>query len=194
MGPLGPQDTNCAIYTIFDYDYVPVESDDTSASEHVSQESAASNDDDDDQANVYTVDQPEKLEKAGITWSIHTNPTKGRIPAYNIMKKKSGSITNNLATNVVLHLIDQLPDNVKQGRTVTYDRYFTDIKLSEALLDRKMTSIGVVDYRRAFLPNELKGKLEVENTWKYDEVLQITAKLRPSTSKLRENSHGNKIK
>ncbi|CAF1313713.1 unnamed protein product [Didymodactylos carnosus] len=51
--------------------------------------------------------------------------------------------------------LDQLSNDVKQGRTITFDRYFTDIKLSEALLDRKMTSIGVVDYRRVFLPNEL---------------------------------------
>ena len=45
---------------------------------------------------------------------------------------------------------------MKQGRTITFDRYFTNIKLSEALLDRKMISIDVVDYRRVFLPNELK--------------------------------------
>ena len=70
--------------------------------------------------------------------------------------KKDNIIQKDLATNVVLHLIVQLPNDVKQGRTITFDRYFTDVKLSEALLDRKMTSIGVVDYRHAFLPNELK--------------------------------------
>ncbi|CAF1533567.1 unnamed protein product [Didymodactylos carnosus] len=56
---------------------------------------------------------------------------------------------------LVAFRVDQLSNDVKQGRTITFDRYFTDIKLSEALLDRKMTSIGVVDYRRVFLPNEL---------------------------------------
>ena len=70
--------------------------------------------------------------------------------------KKDNIIQKDLASNVVLHLVDQLPNDVKQGRTITFDRYFTDIKLSEALLDRKMTSIGVVDYRRVFLPNEHK--------------------------------------
>ncbi|CAF1258452.1 unnamed protein product [Rotaria sordida] len=51
---------------------------------------------------------------------------------------------------------DHLPNNVKQGRYITFDRYFTHIKLSEALLDRKMTSIGVIEHRRSFLPDELK--------------------------------------
>ncbi|CAF2995762.1 unnamed protein product [Rotaria sp. Silwood2] len=70
--------------------------------------------------------------------------------------KKDNIIQKDLRTNVVLHLVDQLPNNVKQGRSITFDRYFTDLKLSEALLDRKMTSVGIVEHKRSFLPNELK--------------------------------------
>ena len=70
-----------------DSDFVPVESDDTSTNEHISEESDKSNSDDDDQCDVYTDDQPETLEKAGIIWSIHANPAQGRIPAVNIIKK-----------------------------------------------------------------------------------------------------------
>ena len=76
---------------------------------------------------------------------------------YILEKKIVIIIQNDLASNVVHHLVDQLPNDVKQGRTITFDRYFMDIKLSEALRDRKMTYIGVVDYRRIFLPNELKA-------------------------------------
>ncbi|CAF2806956.1 unnamed protein product [Rotaria sp. Silwood2] len=68
-----------------DSDFVPVESDDTSTNEHISEESDKSNSDDDDQCDVYTDDQPETLEKAGIIWSIHANPAQGRIPAVNII-------------------------------------------------------------------------------------------------------------
>ncbi|CAF4359586.1 unnamed protein product, partial [Rotaria sp. Silwood2] len=50
----------------------------------------------------------------------------------------------------LLSYVDQLPKNVQQGRNVTFDRYFTDIKLCDALLDREMTSIGVVEHRRLF--------------------------------------------
>ncbi|CAF1008288.1 unnamed protein product [Didymodactylos carnosus] len=351
---------------------LPAESDDTSTNEHISEESNKSNSDDDDQCDVYTDDQPETLEKAGIIWSIHAKPAKGRIPAVNIIKKKLGPITKvqtildafklfftneildeiviqtnryaeqyfdqnkrsktdsntiesksskwkpidrvelesfiglviraglhrnnheslndlwdisqssplyrgtmslqrfrqflqflrfddrqnrdktdrlssiryifelfikqlprhfvpgenltvdeqlvafrgrccfvqympnkpakyglkfwllcdvgsryvlsidlytgkkdniiqkNLASNVVLRLVDRLSNDVKQGRTITFDRYFTDIKLSEALLDRKMTSIGVVDYRRVFLPNELKVcRKKLFSSWFY---------------------------
>ena len=70
--------------------------------------------------------------------------------------EKDNIIQKNLASGVVLHLVDQLPNDVKQGRTIAFDYYFTDIKLSEALLDQRMTSIGTVDYRRVFFPNELK--------------------------------------
>ncbi|CAF1227272.1 unnamed protein product [Rotaria sordida] len=70
--------------------------------------------------------------------------------------KKGNQIQKNVAANVVLNLVDHLPNNVKQGRCIIFDRYFTDIKLSEAFLDRKMTSIEVVEQRRSFLPDELK--------------------------------------
>ena len=82
--------------------------------------------------------------------------------------EKDNIIQKDLASNAVLHLVDQLPNDVKQGCIITFDRYFTDIKLSETLLDRKMTSIGVVDYRRAFLPNELKVcRKQLFSSWFY---------------------------
>jgi hypothetical protein len=64
-------------------------------------------------------------------------------------------VQRNLATNVVLRLIDQLPNDVKQGRNVIYDRYFTD-HLAQALFEQKMTSLGVVDHKRSFIPPELR--------------------------------------
>lgn len=70
--------------------------------------------------------------------------------------KVGNTIQRNLSRNVVLRLIDQLPNNIQQGRHVTYDRYFTDLKLADDLLERHMTSLGVVDHKRAFIPNELK--------------------------------------
>ena len=38
---------------------------------------------------------------------------------------------------------NDLGADVKQGRNVTYDRYFSDLNLSKALLERKMSSLGV---------------------------------------------------
>ncbi|CAF1270130.1 unnamed protein product [Didymodactylos carnosus] len=77
--------------------------------------------------------------------------------------KINNIVQKNLAANVTLRLVDQLPNNVKQGRTVTLDRYFTGIKLAEALLHRKMTSIGVVDHKRSFVPNDL-GSISRDET------------------------------
>ena len=57
---------------------------------------------------------------------------------------------------------------MKQGLTITSDRYFTDVKLSEALLDRNMTSIGVVDYLCVFLPNKLQVcRKKLFSSWVY---------------------------
>ncbi len=82
--------------------------------------------------------------------------------------KVGNTVQRNLSTNIVLRLIDQLPNNVKQGRNVTYDRYFSDFNLAKALLERKMTSIGVVDHKRAFVPNELKVVRKVlHSSWFY---------------------------
>ena len=40
--------------------------------------------------------------------------------------------------------------------------------MREALLDRKMTSIGVVDHRRSFLPDELKlCRKNLYSSWFY---------------------------
>ena len=77
-------------------------------------------------------------------------------------------IQRNLSLNVVLSLVDCLPDIVKQGRCITTDRYFTDIKLCKALLERKMTFVGVVDHRRSFVPDEIKRRRkELHSSWFY---------------------------
>ncbi|CAF3560055.1 unnamed protein product [Rotaria socialis] len=82
--------------------------------------------------------------------------------------KKNNVIQKNLATDVVLHLADRLPNNVKQGRIITFYQYFTDMKLSEAVLNRKMTFIGVVEHRRCFLPNKLKPcRKQLFSSWFY---------------------------
>ena len=70
--------------------------------------------------------------------------------------KINNVIQRNLSTDVVLRLIDKLSDQVKQGRNVTYDRYFTSFDLANGLLERKMTSLGVVNHKRSFVPGELK--------------------------------------
>ena len=82
--------------------------------------------------------------------------------------KKDNVIQRNLSLNVVLSLVDCLPDIVKQGRCITTDRYFTDIKLCKALLERKMTFVGVVDHRRSFVPDEIKRRRkELHSSWFY---------------------------
>ena len=70
--------------------------------------------------------------------------------------KVNNVIQRNLSTNVVLRLISTLSDQVKQGRNVSFDRYFTSLDLVNALLEKKMTSLGVVDHKRSFIPGELK--------------------------------------
>src|ERR1700722_16499682 len=69
-----------------EYDIAATESDDTSANEHISGQSDSSNSDI-DQGDTVTDSQPEPLQKAGATWSIHPNSVQGRISAANIMKK-----------------------------------------------------------------------------------------------------------
>ncbi|CAF1358694.1 unnamed protein product, partial [Rotaria magnacalcarata] len=65
-------------------------------------------------------------------------------------------------------LVDQLPNNVKRGRNVTYDRYFIDLNLGKALLERKMTSLGVVNHKRAFVLDELKViRKQLYSSWFY---------------------------
>ncbi|CAF3757597.1 unnamed protein product [Rotaria sp. Silwood1] len=94
---------------------------------------------------------PNKPAKYGLMfWLLCDADSRYVLPIDLYTGKKDNIIQKNLVSNVVLHLVDQLPNDVKQGRTITFDRYFTDVKLSEALLNRKMTSIGVVDYRRVF--------------------------------------------
>lgn len=52
---------------------IVTESDDTSTNEHISEESNSSISDI-DQGDIVADIQPETLEKAGVTWSIHPNP------------------------------------------------------------------------------------------------------------------------
>ena len=70
--------------------------------------------------------------------------------------KVDNLVTGNLATNIVMRVVDQLPAGVNQGRNVTYDRYIFDLNLSKVLLERKMSSLDVVDHKRCFVSRELK--------------------------------------
>ncbi|CAF4519394.1 unnamed protein product, partial [Didymodactylos carnosus] len=112
---------------------------------------------------------PKKPAKYGLKfWALCDTDSRYVLSLDLYTGKKDNVVQKNLGTTVVLNLVDQLSNNVKQGRSVTFDRYFTDIKLSEALLDRKMTSVGVVEHRRSFLPNELKAyRKELFSSWFY---------------------------
>ncbi|CAF2367531.1 unnamed protein product [Rotaria sp. Silwood2] len=55
-----------------EYDFVATESDDTSDSEHISEDFDSSNSDI-EQGDVVTISEPETLQKAGTTWSMHSN-------------------------------------------------------------------------------------------------------------------------
>ena len=108
--------------------------------------------------------------------------------------KVGNVIQRNLGKNVVLRLVDQLLDNVKQGRNVTYDRYFTDFDLAQALLERKMTSLGVVNHVRSFVPNELKViRQDLYSSWfffsKSNTILSYQAKEKKPPVILLSTSH-----
>ncbi|CAF4474867.1 unnamed protein product, partial [Rotaria sp. Silwood2] len=93
---------------------------------------------------------PTKPAKYGIKFWVLCDADSRYVLALELYTGKVGNVVQrNLATNVALRLIDQLPNNVKQGRNVTYDRYFSDYYLAKALLERKMTSLGVVDHKRS---------------------------------------------
>ncbi|CAM2727098.1 unnamed protein product [Rotaria socialis] len=70
-----------------DSDFLATESDDTSNSEHISEESDLSNSDF-EHGDVVTVSQPETLKKNGAIWSIYPNLEQSRTAAANVMKKR----------------------------------------------------------------------------------------------------------
>jgi hypothetical protein len=112
---------------------------------------------------------PKKPAKYGIKFWLLCDVETRYVVGLELYSGKIGNVVQrNLATNVVLRLIDQLPKNIQQGRNVTYDRYFTDFNLAQALLERKMTSLGVVDYKRSFVPIELKVvRNDLYSSWFY---------------------------
>ncbi|CAF1079145.1 unnamed protein product, partial [Rotaria magnacalcarata] len=61
-----------------DSDFLATESDDTSNSEHISEES------DFEHGDVVTVSQPETLKKNGVTWSIYPSLEQSRTAAANV--------------------------------------------------------------------------------------------------------------
>ncbi|CAF1486160.1 unnamed protein product [Rotaria sordida] len=99
-----------------EYDFVATESDDTSNSKHISEESDLSNSDT-EQDDVVTANQPETLQKDDVTWTMHPNLEQSCIAAANIMKKKPGPTikiqtildafklfsTNEILDQIVLH-------------------------------------------------------------------------------------------
>ncbi|CAF2682152.1 unnamed protein product [Rotaria sp. Silwood2] len=109
-----------------DSDFVPIQSDDTSTNEHISEESDISNSDGDDHCDVYTDDQPETLEKAGIIWSIHANPAQGRIPVANIIKTKPGPITKvqTILDAFKLFLTNEILDEKFDKSVIIMDKMF----------------------------------------------------------------------
>ncbi|CAF1441196.1 unnamed protein product [Rotaria sordida] len=85
-----------------EYDPIVTESDDISTNKHMSEESDSLNSDI-DQSDIAADSQPETLQKAGVTWSIHSIPVQGRISTANIMKKKPDSITK-ILDEIGLHI------------------------------------------------------------------------------------------
>ncbi|CAF1619910.1 unnamed protein product, partial [Didymodactylos carnosus] len=76
-----------------DYHVSGIESNDTSADEHISQE--------EDSSDCYVSDddkldetQPESIEKNGVTWSTKRTTVAGRLAAVNIFKRKPGPVTS----------------------------------------------------------------------------------------------------
>ncbi len=112
---------------------------------------------------------PKKATKYGLQFWVLCDVDSRYVLSINLYTgKKNNIIQKNLSTNAALSLVDQLPNNVKQGRSITFDRYFTDMKLFEALLDRKMTSVRLVDHKRLFVPDELKVcRKELFSSWFY---------------------------
>ncbi|CAF3505551.1 unnamed protein product, partial [Rotaria sp. Silwood2] len=103
---------------------------------------------------------PKKLAKYGIKFWLLSDVDTRYVLALELYTGKIG--------NVVLRLIDQLSSNIQQGCNVTYDRYFTDFNLAQALLERKMTSLGVVDHKRSFVPIELNvAQSDLGSSWFY---------------------------
>ncbi|CAF4667199.1 unnamed protein product, partial [Rotaria sp. Silwood2] len=138
---------------------------------------------------------PTKPAKYGIKFWVLCDADSRYVLALELYTGKVGNVVQrNLATNVALRLIDQLPNNVKQGRNVTYDRYFSDFYLAKALLERKMTSLGVVDHKRAFVPNELKVvRKALYSSWFYfsgsNTILSYQAKPKKPPIILLSTSH-----
>jgi hypothetical protein len=112
---------------------------------------------------------PKKPVKYGLKFWVLSDANSRYVLSIDLYTgKKNNTVDKNLSTNVALHLIDQLHNNVKQGRCVTFDRYFTTLTLSNALLERKMTSLGVADLKRTFVPDELKlRRTDLFSTWFY---------------------------
>ncbi|CAF5224131.1 unnamed protein product [Rotaria magnacalcarata] len=69
-----------------DSDFLATESDDTSNSEHISEESDLS-DSDFEHGDVVTVSQPETLKKNGVIWPIYPSLEESRTAAANVLKK-----------------------------------------------------------------------------------------------------------
>ena len=68
-------------------DFLATESDDTSNSEHISEESDLSNSDF-EHGDVVTISQPETLKRNGVTWSMYPNSEQSRTAAANVIKKR----------------------------------------------------------------------------------------------------------
>ena len=91
------------------------ESDDASTDEYISQESdsdgSVSSAEDEE---VRSMDQPETVEKGGVTWSLRTTNRQGRLPAHRVLKKKPGSYTavRTIKEAFKLFITDQMLDEI----------------------------------------------------------------------------------
>ncbi|CAF1013769.1 unnamed protein product [Rotaria sordida] len=113
-----------------EYDFVDTEADDTSNSEHISEESDLSNFDI-EQGDVVTTSQPETLQKDGIIRSMYPKLEESRIAAANIMKKKLDPIIKiqTILNAFKLFFTNEILDQIVLYTNLYAKRYF-DQKIS----------------------------------------------------------------
>ena len=72
-------------------------------------------------------------EKAGIVWSIHTNPAQSRTPAANIIKTKPGPITKvqTISDAFKLFLVNEILEEVVIQTNRRAEQYFDQNKRSK---------------------------------------------------------------
>ena len=104
---------------------------------------------------------PSKLDKYGIkifwacdasnNYPLRALPYLGR----DTTSAKPSQRSQSVAADVVSLLTDDFHGS---RRNITSDNYFTDLKLAESLVKKKLTTVGTVRRNKTFLPKEFQEK------------------------------------